>query len=111
MVHSAPGQRDRQIADSLSTRAADPRRPTQGDAPLFAALHGASGEVTGKGYRHHCAVECKKFLALRDQSVPETHEVHRILDNDGIHKAALIHNGLRRRPRYPCPSRRPAPRG
>ncbi len=73
----------------------------KGTTSLFAALNIASGEVAGKGYRHHCVVNFKKFLTLRDQSVPETHEVHRILDNYGTHKTALIHNGLRRRPRYP----------
>ncbi len=64
--------------------------------PLFAALKVATGEVTGKGYRHRRAVECKKFATLRDKSEPETHEVHRILDNDGPPKTALIRNGLRR---------------
>ncbi len=58
--------------------------------------------MTGEGYRHHRAAEFKKFLALMDQPVPETHEMHRILDNYGTHKTVLIYNGLRR-PRYPSP--------
>ncbi len=72
-----------------------------GTTSLFAALHIATGEVTGKGYRRHRAVECKKFLALMDKAVPETHDVHRVLDNYGTHKTAQIQNWLRRRPRYP----------
>ncbi len=64
------------------------------------ALNIATGEVTGKGYRRHRAVEFKKFLALIDKAVPETHDVHRVLDNYGTHKTAQLQNWLRRRPRY-----------
>ncbi len=71
-----------------------------GTTSLFAALNIATGEVTGKCYRHHRAVEFKKFLGLIDKAVPETHDVHRVLDNYGTHKTAQIQNGLRRRPRY-----------
>ncbi len=68
----------------------------KGTTSLFAALPIATGKVTGKGDRHHRAVECKKFLALMHKSEPETHEVHLILGNDGTHKTARMHNGLRR---------------
>ncbi len=83
-----------------------PERQTHDDqrkwtTSLFAALNIATGEVTGKGYRCHRAVEFKKFLSLIDKAVPETHDGHRVLDNCGTHKTALIHNGLRLRPRYP----------
>ncbi len=44
-------------------------------------------------------MEFQKFLARMDKSVPETHDVHRILDNDGTHKTARTHHW--RRPRYP----------
>ncbi len=71
-----------------------------GTTSLFAALNIATGEGTGKGYRRHRAVEFKKFLALIDKAVPETDDVHRILDNYGTHKTAQIQNWLRRRPRY-----------
>ncbi len=40
------------------------------------------------------------MLALMDKAVPETHDVHRVLDNDGTHKTAQIQSWLRRRPRY-----------
>ncbi len=43
-------------------------------------------------------MECKKFLALMDK-----HEVQSILGNCRTDKAALMHNGLRLRPRYPLP--------
>ncbi len=71
-----------------------------GTTSLLAALNIATGEVTGKCYRHHRAVEFKKFLALIDKAVPETHDVHRILDNYGTNKTVQIQNGLRRQPRY-----------
>ncbi len=75
----------------------------KGTTYLFAARHIATGEGVGKGYRHHRAVECKKFLAVMVQSVPETHDGHRILDHYATHKTDRIHNGLRRRPRYSLP--------
>ncbi len=50
----------------------------------------ATGEVTGKGYQHRSAVECKKFLALMGKSVPGIPDVHRILDNCRTYKTALI---------------------
>ncbi len=89
----------------LPLRPGEPERQTHhyqrnGAISLFAALNVATGEVTGKRYRHRSAGECKKYLALMDKSVPETHEVHRILDNYGTHETAQTHNGLRRPP-YP----------
>ncbi len=72
-----------------------------GTTSLFAALHIATGEGTGKGYRRHRAVEFKKFLTLMDKAVPEIHDGHRVLDNYGTHKTAQLQNWLRRRPRYP----------
>ncbi len=71
-----------------------------GTTSLLAALNIATGEVTVKCYRRHRAVEFKKFLALMDKAVPETHDVHRILDNYATHKTAQIQNWLWRRPRY-----------
>ncbi len=71
-----------------------------GTTSLFAALSIATGEVTGKGYRRHRAVEFKKGLARIDKAVPESPDVHRVLDNYGTHKTAQIQNWLRRRPRY-----------
>ncbi len=85
-----PGVPERQTHD-------DQRK---GTTSLFAALHIATGEGTGKGYRRHRAVEFKKFLALIDKVVPETHDGHRVLDNYGTHKSAQIQSWLRRRPRY-----------
>ncbi len=71
-----------------------------GTTSLFAALNIATGEGPGKCYRRHRAVEFKKFLVLIDKAVPETHDVHRVLDNYGTHKTAQIQNWPRRRPRY-----------
>ncbi len=85
-----PGVPERQTHD-------DQRK---GTTSLFAALNIATGEWTGKGCRRDRAVEFKKFLALIDKAVPETHDVHRVLDNYGTHKTAQIQSWLRRRPRY-----------
>ena len=71
-----------------------------GTTSLFAALNTATGEVIGRCYRRHRAVEFKKFLAIIDKAVPEELEVHLILDNYGTHKTAMIHNWLARRERF-----------
>ncbi len=90
---------------ALPLRPGGPDRPTRDDrrngpTSLFAALDIATGEMTRKGYRRNRAVEFKRFLALMDRSVPETHEVHVVLDNDSTAKTALIRNWLSERPRY-----------
>ncbi len=56
--------------------------------------------VTTRCYWNLRVVKFRKLLALIDKSVPETHDVHRILDSYGTYKTTLIHNWLRRRPRY-----------
>lgn len=71
-----------------------------GTTSLFAALNMASGEVIGKCYRRHRAIEFKKFLEVIDKAVPSELEIHVVLDNYGTHKTALIHNWLARHPRF-----------
>ncbi len=82
-----------------------------GTTSLFAALHIATGEVTGKCYRRHRAVEFKKFLTLIDKAVPETHDVHRVLDNYGPIRQRRSRAGCGGVRATPCTSRRPVPRG
>ena len=82
-----------------------PRRQTHnyrrnGTTSLFAALNTATGEVIGKCFRHHRAVEFKRFLAVIDKAVPADLDIHLVLNNYGTHKTAMIHNWLARRPRY-----------
>jgi len=89
----------------LALRPGTPQRRTydyqrNGVTSLFAALNVATGEVIGKCYRRHRAIEFKKFLALIDKAVPPELEVHLVLDNYGTHKTAMIHNWLARRPRF-----------
>ena len=71
-----------------------------GTTSLFAALDIATGEVIGRCYRRHRAVEFRKFLNVIDKAVPRNLDVHLVLDNYGTHKTALIHNWLARRQRF-----------
>ncbi len=71
-----------------------------GTTSLFAALDIATGEVIGRCYRRHRAVEFRKFLSVIDKAVPRDLDVHLVLDNYGTHKTALIHNWLARRQRF-----------
>ncbi len=71
-----------------------------GTTSLFAALDIATGEVIGRCYRRHRAVEFRKFLSVIDKAVPRDLDVHLVLDNYGTHKTALIHTWLARRQRF-----------
>lgn len=71
-----------------------------GTISLFAALDVATGEVIGKCYRGHRAIEFKKFLSVIDKAVPGGVDIHLVLDNYGTHKTAMIQNWLLRRPRF-----------
>ena len=89
----------------LPMRPGVPQRQTHdykrnGTTSLFAALNTATGEVIGKCFRRHRAVEFKRFLAVIDKAVPADLDVHLVLDNYGTHKTAMIHNWLARRSRY-----------
>ena len=89
----------------LPIRPGVPQRQTHdykrnGTTSLFAALNTATGEVIGKCFRRHRAVELKRFVAVIDKAVPADLDVHLVLDNYGTYKTAMIHNWLARRPRY-----------
>jgi len=57
-----------------------------GTTTLFAALDVASGFVIGKCYKRHRAVEFLKFLKEIDAQVPESLDVHIVMDNYATHK-------------------------
>lgn len=89
----------------LPMRSGLPERRTHdyrrhGTTSLFAALDAATGEVIGKCYRRHRAVEFRKFLTIIDKAVPDELGIHLVLDNYGTHKTVMIHDWLARRPRF-----------
>ena len=60
----------------------------------------ATGEVVGKCYRRHRAIEFRRFLNGIAKAVPEGLDIHLVLDNYGTHKTAMIHDWLARRPQF-----------
>jgi transposase len=85
-----PGQAERRTHDYVR----------HGTTSLFAALAVASGRVLGDLHARHRSVEFRKFLDRIDTAVPQTLEVHLILDNYATHKTPLIHRWLARHPRF-----------
>lgn len=71
-----------------------------GTTSLFAALNVKTGEVIGQCHRRHRVIEFRKFLDRIDSSVPESLDIHLILDNYGTHKTPAIRAWLAKRPRY-----------
>ena len=71
-----------------------------GTSSLFAALDIATGKVIGRCFRRHRAKEFKKFLADIDAAVPQSLDVHVILDNYATHKTPSIQRWLLRHPRF-----------
>jgi transposase len=71
-----------------------------GTTSLFAALDVASGFIIGKCYKRHRAVEFLKFLKEIDAQVPESLDVHIVMDNYATHKTPKIKAWLARRPHY-----------
>ena len=71
-----------------------------GTNSLFAAFDTATGDVIGRCYKQHRAVEFRKFLAVIDKAMPPDVEVHLVLDNYSTHKTELIHKWLLKHPRY-----------
>lgn len=93
------------------TRPSLPMRPGQverrthdyvrhGVIDLFAALNVATGEVIARFDKQHRAVEFIKFLELIDASVPDSLDVHVIIDNASTHKTPAVKKWLLRHPRF-----------
>ncbi len=71
-----------------------------GTTSLFAALDIATGRVIGKTFRRHRSKEFRSFLDEIDRAVPESLDVHLVMDNYGTHKTDSIKRWLLRHPRY-----------
>ena len=71
-----------------------------GTTTLFAALDAKTGKVIGKCYRRHRATEFVRFLRIIDEAVPDTLDVHLILDNYSTHKTPLVRRWLARHTRF-----------
>jgi transposase len=85
-----PGQNERRTHDY--TR--------HGTTSLFAALNVKTGKVIAEHHRRHRSIEFRKFLDTIDANVPQTLDVHLVLDNYGTHKTPLIKRWLLRHPRF-----------
>lgn len=77
-----------------------PEYRRHGTTSLFAALDVATGNVIGKCFRRHRAVEFRKFLNIIDTEVPEALGVHLVLDNLATHKTPAIRRWLEQHPRF-----------
>ena len=84
------GQPERQTHDYIR----------HGTTDLFAALDAATGEVLGKCYGRHRAIEFKKFLTEIEVAVPRELDIHVVLDNLATHKTPAIKRWLAKRPRF-----------
>jgi hypothetical protein len=71
-----------------------------GTTSLFAALDIATGQVIGRCYQRHRAVEFRKFLATVEEAVPAELDIHLVLENYATHKAPPVKTWLARHPRY-----------
>ena len=71
-----------------------------GTTTLFAALDIATGEVIGELHRRHRSTEFLKFLRTIEANVPETLDVHLVMDNYGTHKTATVRRWWARHPRF-----------
>ncbi|MBV9238065.1 MAG: IS630 family transposase, partial [Xanthobacteraceae bacterium] len=85
-----PGQAERRSHDYVR----------HGTTSLFAALDVATGQVIGKCYPRHRAIEFRRFLDEIEAAVPGGLEVHLIWDNYATHKTAAIRTWLAKRPRW-----------
>lgn len=89
----------------LPLRPGTPERRTHGytrhgTPSLFAALDAATGDVIGKCYNRHRAVEFKKFLAEIEGDGPADMDIHIVMDNYATHKTPQIRAWFARRPRW-----------
>jgi transposase len=71
-----------------------------GTTTLFAALDVATGEVLGKCFPRHRAIEFLAFLREIDANVPAELEIHVVLDNYSTHKTPAVKRWLAKRPRF-----------
>jgi transposase len=60
-----------------------------GTTTLFAALDIATGEVIGEVHRRHRSSEFLKFLHTIEANVPDTLDVHLVMNNYGTHRSTI----------------------
>ena len=77
-----------------------PEYQRNGTTTLFAALDKATGNVIGKCFARHRAVEFRKFLNEIRRNVPPQLDVHIIVDNYATHSAPTIKRWLANNPRF-----------
>ena len=90
MLPLRPGQAER----------GTPEYKRNGTTTLFAALDRATGNVIGKCFARHRAVEFRKFLNEIRRNVPPKLDVHIIVDNYSTHRAPIIKRWLADNPRF-----------
>ena len=71
-----------------------------GTTDLFAALEVATGQVLGRCFNRHRALEFLRFLKDIDAYVEPTLDIHVILDNLSTHKTPAVMRWLVRHPRF-----------
>jgi hypothetical protein len=71
-----------------------------GTTSLFAALDVASGKVIGSLHHRQRHQEFLRFLEKIDAAIPESLEIHLVMDNYGTHKMPKVKRWFARRPRY-----------
>lgn len=71
-----------------------------GTTDLFAALDVATGQVLGRCFNRHRALEFLKFLKDIEAHVDPKLEVHVVLDNLSTHKTPAVMRWLVRHPRF-----------
>jgi transposase len=71
-----------------------------GVTDLFAALNIATGEILYQTQPRHRAIEFRKFLDSIDHAVPNSLDVHVVLDNSSTHKTDAINKWLLRHQRF-----------
>jgi transposase len=71
-----------------------------GVTDLFAALNIATGEILHQTQPRHRAIEFRKFLDSIDDAVPDSLDVHVVLDNSSTHKTDAINKWLLRHQRF-----------
>lgn len=85
-----PGQAERRTHDYVR----------HGTTSLFAALDVKTGAVIGECYRRHRAQEFRRFLQTIDAAVPQSLDLHLVLDNLSTHKTPAIKRWLLKHPRF-----------
>ena len=77
-----------------------PEYQRNGTTTLFAALDKATGNVIGKCYARHRAVEFRNFLNEIRRNVPPQLDVHIVVDNYATHSAPTVKKWLAKNPRF-----------